>query len=101
MTNKERFFELVEREKSQLQSFGVKQIGLFGSTLRGDDTDQSDIDVLVSFEKGTKTYKNFIAVVDLLESSLGRTVELVTTESLSPYIGPKIKKEVEYAPFVA
>ena len=101
MTNKERFFELVEREKSQLQSFGVKQIGLFGSTLRGEDTELSDYDVLVSFEKDKKTYRNFIAVVDLLESALGKKVELVTTESLSPYIGPKIKKEVEYAPFVA
>lgn len=101
MTSKERFFDLVAREKATLLTLGVQQIGLFGSTLRGEDTEQSDYDVLISFEKGKKTYQNFIAVVDLLESALGRNVELVTTESLSPYLGPKIKKEVEYASLVA
>ena len=101
MTSKEKFFDLIAREKETLLKLGVTQIGLFGSTVRGEDTEQSDYDVLVTFDKSKKTYRNFIAVVDLLESALGKNVELVTTESLSPYIGPKIKEEVEYASLVA
>ena len=52
----------------------------------------------LSFEKDKKKFKNFIAIIDLLEKKLGADVELVTRESLSPHIGPKILREVMYAP---
>lgn len=88
------------REKD-LRSFGVKKIGIFGSVARGEDTKESDVDVLVQFEIGKKSFKNFLVVVELLEKELGGEVELVTTESLSPYIGPFILKEVQYAPITS
>jgi uncharacterized protein len=52
--------------------------------VRRQQTPESDIDLLVDFEKGQKTYDNFIELSFLLEELLGRPVELLTQESLSP-----------------
>lgn len=81
-----------------MRSVGVKRLGLFGSFARGEQTLRSDVDILVEFEKGQKTFDHFMQLVFLLEDILKRQVELVTVESLSPYIGPHILKEVEYVP---
>ena len=56
----------------------------------------SDVDILVSFTPEKKTFDNFMHLGFFLEDLLGRTVDLVTTESLSPHIGPHILSEVEY-----
>jgi predicted nucleotidyltransferase len=61
----------------------------------------SDVDVLVEFEQDRKTFDNFIQLSFLLEDLFQRRVELVTIESLSPYIGPHILSEVEYAITIA
>lgn len=81
----------------KLKKFGVKRCGLFGSFLRDRQNLQSDIDLLVEFEMGKKTYDNYIHLAFFLEELFGRSVDLVTPESLSPYIGPHILREVEYA----
>jgi len=96
-TRKTKFFDLIDREQDALTSLGIKEIGLFGSAVRGEDNDASDYDVLAVFHKDKKKYKNFIAVIDFLEARLGNEVELVTKEGLSPHIGPYILKEVVYA----
>jgi len=85
----------------QIRGLGVKRLGLFGSFVRGRARADSDVDLLVEFEEGRKTYDNFIGLSFLLEEMLGRPVELVTRESLSPYIGPHILSEVEYVAFAA
>lgn len=79
----------------------MKRLGLFGSFKRDTPTVDSDIDFLVEFEVGQKTFDNFIQLAFLLEDLLQRRVELVTQESLSPYIGPRILAEIEYASLVA
>lgn len=101
MSRKEQFFTLIKNEQSQLRNLGVLEIGLFGSTVRCDDNSGSDYDVLVVFEKSKKNFKNFITLVDFLETELDNKVELVTKESLSPHIGPHILKEVEYVPIAS
>ena len=83
----------------QLSEFGVKQIGLFGSYVRNEATRNSDIDLLVDIHKDRKTFKNFMSLNYFLEELLHNKVELVTLQSLSPYIGPHILKTVEYASF--
>ncbi|MDP4007668.1 MAG: nucleotidyltransferase family protein [Candidatus Peregrinibacteria bacterium] len=82
--------------KNVIEGYGAKKLGLFGSFVRGEQTDSSDIDFLVSFHKEKKNYDNFIDLAYFLEDGLGREVELVTDKALSPYIGPYILKEVEY-----
>ena len=75
------------------------KLGLFGSFVRGEQNSGSDIDLLVEFEIGEKNFDNFMQLSFFLEELLGRPVELVTLESLSPYIRPHIMREVEYITF--
>jgi hypothetical protein len=70
---------------------------VFGSFVRGQQRPESDIDLLVEFEPERKSFDVFMGLSFFLEDVLQRRVELVTIESLSPYIGPHILKEVEYA----
>ena len=88
--------QILANHKHQLAHYGVNQIGLFGSYVRNEATQTSDIDLLVDIQKDKKTFNNFLSLNYYLESILGKKVELITTQSLSPYIGPQILKTVEY-----
>lgn len=77
----------------EIRSLGVLRLAVFGSVARGTATPDSDADVLVQFATGAKTFDRFMALSELLEDRLGRPVELITTEALSPYIGPRILAE--------
>lgn len=94
--DKEALVVWLEENRERLRGFRVARLGLFGSFLRGEGTPESDIDLLVEFDAGCKTFDNFMGVVFLLEDALHRPVELLTPESLSPYLGPRILSEVEY-----
>jgi uncharacterized protein len=88
---------LLQEYQQELYRFGVRRCGIFGSFAR--DTaihDQSDVDILVAFDPDQKTFDNFIHLSFFLEDIFGRAVDLITIESLSPYIGPHILDEVEY-----
>lgn len=98
---KQDILHALDQNRSQLRTLGVKRIGLFGSFLRGEQRSDSDIDLLVEFEPGRKTFDTFMDLSFFLEEVLEHRIELVTTESLSPYIGPHILKEVEYAALAA
>ncbi len=78
-----------------IRALGVVRLALFGSVLRDQARQDSDVDLLVQFAPGAKTYEHFLALSELLEQQLGRRVELVTTEALSPYIGPRILAEAQ------
>lgn len=79
----------------------MRRLGLFWSFLRGEQTDASDVDPLVEFESGQKTFDHFMELVFLVEDLLGRPVELVTPETLSPHIGPRILQELRYVSLAA
>ena len=74
--------------------FGVRKIGIFGSFARGEHTRRSDLDILIEFEPGYETYKNFIKLADYLEETVGRKVDLLTESSLSPLLRSYIEPEV-------
>ena len=93
---KEYILSVIHQEQGQIRAFGVRRLGLFGSFVRGQQDADSDVDVLVEFEPDCKTFDAFINLAFFLEELFGRDVELVTLESLSPYIGPHILNEVEY-----
>ncbi|HLR33226.1 MAG TPA: nucleotidyltransferase family protein [Fodinibius sp.] len=96
--DKETILQTLASHQKELSDFGVEQIGLFGSFSRNEATEDSDIDLLVDIKKDKKTFKNFMGLAYFLEDLFGRRVELVTRQSLSPYIGPHILKTVEYVP---
>jgi hypothetical protein len=95
--SKEELLAIIKNHQKQIKGFGVKRCGIFGSVVRSKHTAHSDIDVLVEFEPNQKTFDNFMRLAVFLEELFGRKVDLVTVESLSPYIGPHILQEVEYA----
>lgn len=87
---------IINKNGEALRSFGVGRIALFGSFVRDEATLGSDVDLLVEFEPGQKSFINFANLGFFLEEVLGRKVELVTRESLSPHAGAEILEEIEY-----
>ncbi|MBI4878855.1 MAG: nucleotidyltransferase domain-containing protein [Planctomycetes bacterium] len=77
----------------EIRVLGVERPALFGSVLHGSVGPESDVDILVRFAQGSKTYGRLLALSELLEERLGGRVDLVTTEALSPFLGPRILAE--------
>ena len=98
---KEKALSLIAENRDRITTLGVKRLGLFGSFARGEQRAESDVDLLVEFDKGKKTFDNFIQLSFFLEDLLKRHIELVTPESLSPYLRPHIMKEIEYVTFTS
>ena len=98
---KEDILRLLRQQEDQFRALGVQRLGLFGSFARGQQTSESDVDILAEFECGQKTFDHFIQLSFLLEELLGRRVELVTPEGLSPHLAPHILAEVEHAALAA
>lgn len=87
---------LLEKNKPLLmQQFGVKQLALFGSTVRDEASDSSDIDILVSFE-GIATSARYFGLQFYLEDLLGFPVDLVTDKALRPELRHFIEQEAVY-----
>jgi predicted nucleotidyltransferase len=95
---KQSIIKQLRSHRLTIRNFGVRKLGLFGSFVHNSQRSSSDVDLLIEFEKGKKNFDNFIQLNFYLEEVLKRRVEIVTTESLSPYIGPYVLKEVEYVP---
>jgi len=77
------------------QDFAVSQIGIFGSYVRGEQREGSDVDVLVDFSRPVG-FVTFIKLESRLREILGRNVDLVTRNALKPHIGRRILDEVRY-----
>ena len=74
-----------------------KKIGIFGSFARGEETEGSDIDVLVDLKDGYETFDNFMDLKYFLEDLFNREVDLVTIDALRPQLKDDILQEVIYA----
>ena len=92
---KHQIFEIIEHLEHEIRALGVSRLAVFGSVARGESGPDSDVDILTKFLPGSKTFERFLALAELLEAKLGRRVELVTTEALSPFIGPHILAEAQ------
>ena len=77
------------------ERFGVKEIGVFGSYVRGEATEKSDVDILVDFHEVPSLLK-FIELEEYLEDLLGIKVDLVMKSALKPKIGEHVRREVIY-----
>ncbi|HLT46986.1 MAG TPA: nucleotidyltransferase domain-containing protein [Rubricoccaceae bacterium] len=85
-------------QRAALRALGLRRLGLFGSFRHDRPHPDSDVDLLVEFEAGATTLGNIMEVAELLEAVLGRRVEIVPADALSPYIGPKILADAEDIP---
>ncbi len=97
MLSKNEIIRILSHIKGRLAQYGVSSIGLFGSFVRGDANNDSDIDILIDFQSDKETYLNFISSCELIEKELGgQRIDIVTLKGLSPFIGKRILNEVEY-----
>jgi predicted nucleotidyltransferase len=85
----------VTAARNDILQLGVQRLALFGSVQRNEARGDSDVDILVEFVPGQKTFDHLLALAELLEGMLGHRVELVTAESLSPYLRPYILNEAQ------
>jgi len=88
---------LTEHREELRQRYKVAQIGIFGSYVRGDQKKKSDIDILVEFEQGYKTFDNYMELKFFLESILGRKVDLVLKNAIREELKERILSEAAYA----
>lgn len=87
--------QLLENHKQRLKDkYHIKSIGLFGSIVRGDRTEGSDVDILVEFEKPIGL--DFVSLADELEDILGIKVDLVTPNAIKPRMMRYIKQDLIY-----
>ena len=92
--NREKVLQKLSELKPVLaRQFGVTRLALFGSTARGEASEDSDIDVVVAFD-GPANSARYFGVLFSLEDALGRPVDLVTEKALRPELRPSIEKEV-------
>ena len=91
---KKEIIEKLVKHISEIEKFGVEKIGIFGSLLKGETT--GDVEILISFIKNEVCPTALLPQNWPLEDTLNAQIDLVTTNALSPYIGPYILREVEY-----
>ena len=95
-SNLERIISILKEHKAELkEKYGVKEIGIFGSFIRGEYKEKSDLDILVEFEKDAKIgLLRFVNLENYLSDLIGFKVDLVEKSALKPRIGKNILRDV-------
>jgi predicted nucleotidyltransferase len=73
----------------------IQRLAVFGSALRDDFGPESDLDLLVEFDPGTRVGLRFFAIEQELSDVFGRPVDLNTAGFLSPYFREEVSREAE------
>ena len=96
MRSQTEILDLIKANRETIKSFGVKEIGLFGSVCRGDNTEQSDVDVLVVLER--ETFDDYMGLLSFLELLFESKVDLVMKDSVKSIIRNRVLRETIYVP---
>ncbi len=87
----------LETHKADFQDkYGILSIGLFGSYARGEETEESDIDIAIELKKEKKNIHTFLALKREMENVFKTKVDLGIESSLKPIAKERIKKEIIY-----
>ncbi len=91
---------ILRENMGEIKKFGVRRIGIFGSAVRDELREDSDIDIVVEFERGKGTFENFGGLVEFLERLFGREVDILTPGGIESIrirtVRERIRGEVEY-----
>jgi len=87
---------LIRNKEKINREFKVREIGIFGSFVRGEQKETSDIDILVEFEKEGRTFDNYMNLKFFLEDLFQRRVDLVMKSAIKKSLKPYIMEEVVY-----
>ena len=95
-SNLERIISILKEHKAELkETYRVKEIGIFGSYVRGEYKEKSDLDILVEFDEDAKIgLLRFVNLENYLSDLIGFKVDLVEKSALKPRIGENILREV-------
>lgn len=85
----------LEENRETIKGFGVRRLGIFGSYARGEQTEASDMDFVVEFDRAT--FDNYFDLKFFLEDLFGRKVDLVIKDTIKPRIRSSILEETVYA----
>ena len=92
MSNRtERIVATLSANEAKIKSFGVRSLSLFGSSVRGEDTSESDLDFVVEFEK--KSFDSYMDLKLFLEELFDRPVDLVLADGIKPKLRTTILRE--------
>jgi uncharacterized protein len=96
MKTLEEIKQILRQRKPLLQEhYRITQLGIFGSFARGEQTEESDVDVLIDYEQAPTLFK-LVELRDYLSSVIGMKVDLVTQNGLKPRIRDRVLSEVVY-----
>jgi predicted nucleotidyltransferase len=95
--NPAQILQTLEAHRQALRAFGARRLGLFGSWARGEAGKTSDLDFLVEFEPGRKTFDGYMDLKLFLEELFGLPVDLVIADGIKPRLRESILREVVYA----
>ncbi len=93
--DKKEIIKLLRTHRKDIEKFGVKSIGLFGSFAREENNEKSDIDLVVEFEKGKGTFRNFGGLINYLENLFGRPVDILTPIGIESIRNDEVKKSIK------
>lgn len=92
----EQIKQIIQQHKAELKTkYYVREIGIFGSYVRGEQATNSDIDILIELDKPIGFVK-FMKLEKYISDLIGIKADLVTKKALKPYIGKRILQEVQY-----
>jgi predicted nucleotidyltransferase len=89
--------ETLVANREPIRSLGARRLGLFGSHARSEASPKSDLDFVVEFEPGAKSFDGYMDLKELLETLFDRPVDLVINEVIKPRLREKILAETIYA----
>ena len=96
---KDEILDAIRKHRDILLKYKVREIGLFGSFVRGEQVEKSDIDLIVNFEE--PSIENFMGLSSFLESLFGKKVEILTPAGVESirinHIKEEIKESIVYA----
>jgi predicted nucleotidyltransferase len=96
---KEEILDAIRKHRDILLKYKVREIGLFGSFVRGEQDDRSDIDFIADFEE--PSIDNFMGLSSFLENLFGKKVEILTPAGVDSirinHVKEEIKRSIVYA----
>jgi uncharacterized protein len=96
MLNNETILKTLSENLSEVQKYNVDQIGLFGSYIRDEQSNDSDIDILVNFKTGKKSFDTYMDLKFYLEDLFKQKIDLVIADALKPDLKNNILESVKY-----
>jgi len=90
---KDQVLTIIHKHQAELKRYYVKSLYLFGSVARGEEGPQSDIDLLVTFDKEA-TFDLYMDLKFFLEDILNRKVDLITESGLRPELRKYVEEDL-------